>query len=1353
MGKYKNKLLILLSISLLFLYQNLFANVENQDLAKTVVKVKPLISEDDGYWDWFLDYFAKRSAQRYLVNENRVKLSMLAKQAKSKRSRWFKLLIEDQRYTEADLDASRGAGSSSIPFLESQTATDFFDQLISGKSAERITGIRNDLKAKRDTLRKEINAIRSEQRKLIDEVLNETQALHQSASTRYESAKESHPELKGEIDRLTEEQKLLKLELYDSAEWYAPHQLTKLVKEYEDSDGALPDQLDWLRVRAFIGEAEWLEEKVYLQLNAPTYQDPKIARKAADDRIKYWKDFLSTFSLGALETAEVNTLDPEYDPGDPLQVVARSARFDAMTILRSMHQRDPEKQDIVQALIKQELFFVQRIADKIDAEQQASMMAFYGYLKNRGFGEKDLKDDPNATFDALFMEQFWAGFGMGPITALSAISADDTFAGMPIPGFLFPDDWLVNSADAMAEIVGDAQLQSAQNRIAINALLRMMQSGLMLSQLSSLTPETMGNYLVDKQGKGNTLPLERRRALLRDIKEMIAQLPELNALISGDLISFSRAFGRSHYPSIYPEYAWYEWFGDLFSAKNIVFFWAPNAVFEANPAALAEGAAGASTASTSTTAITISGRDKFIQTLRLDKLSQWIANGRVGKTLLAQRQMPLLGQVDNYFKASRISSAYNLTSKVASGSAQVASSLLLYGGGAVLAQQQGYGPGTQLLIEAVAEIGFAGLLADAMHAGGIKPARIIAAADEITDRATKQVKAVEARNSVVTRVQEVVDTPVSDKTVAQKVKAAQKEASESFPAAQGDTFPQDLVEASNYTAAHTAKALKQGDTGGVTRAAKATKNVNKQLGEQAEQLKQKATKAKKLAQQAEAQKPPKSTITKEELRNQFVPTVDERQLAAGPYERFWAPKLHKEKIAGANLEAGDRAVRGGSLDDALDHYTEARRKLIEATEKKAANADQVEMLHLLDQRIAMILEHNETAWARKAAKQFAGELIHAKPISQDLANEVAGEIDAKLADELAPVLRSLNDDLDATRKIAQERLEGLADEAKRSEIIIAANKRIAELKSKKAQLFELDIPGVQFFREGPGSIMWKVEHNGETYFVKYSLQGADKHALQLDSTASQLADSLGINTFPTKLNKGQKNPLLVSRGVDVGADFGDLNDGEMLSFLDEYAEQTVFRAWLGDPDGHAGNLMLSKDGDLLPFDFDRAHLGDQQAHTMYIGHYYEGDEQALMRGSVLWSHGSIGDEVLDDYYKQAIGSSMRMVRDTQNKHYAAMARIQQMIGYKRLKKTVDKIKALADDTSKLKGLLEAGGWPDIETAAKVLKARADKLEDTLQPLFDKDLIDDVPRIVTSQIKQDQQFLFNAANGSTPCAVA
>ena len=68
---------------------------------------------------------------------------------------------------------------------------------------------------------------------------------------------------------------------------------------------------------------------------------------------------------------------------------------------------------------------------------------------------------------------------------------------------------------------------------------------------------------------------------------------------------------------------------------------------------------------------------------------------------------------------------------VASGTANVASSLLLYGGGAVLAQQKGYGPGTQLLIEAVAEIGFAGLLADAMHAGGIKPARIISAADEI----------------------------------------------------------------------------------------------------------------------------------------------------------------------------------------------------------------------------------------------------------------------------------------------------------------------------------------------------------------------------------------------------------------------------------------------------------------------------------------------------------------------------------------------------------------------------------------------------------------------------------------------
>ena len=47
------------------------------------------------------------------------------------------------------------------------------------------------------------------------------------------------------------------------------------------------------------------------------------------------------------------------------------------------------------------------------------------------------------------------------------------------------------------------------------------------------------------------------------------------------------------------------------------------------------------------------------------------------------------------------------------------------------------------------------------------------------------------------------------------------------------------------------------------------------------------------------------------------------------------------------------------------------------------------MLRLLDERIAMVLEHNETAWARKAAKQFAGELNHAKPISQNQANEIA----------------------------------------------------------------------------------------------------------------------------------------------------------------------------------------------------------------------------------------------------------------------------------------------------------------------------------------------------------------------------
>ena len=132
---------------------------KKSQLGTAIVKVKPLESKDDGYWPWFIDYFTKRSAQRYLVNENRVKLSMLAKQANSKRSRWFKLLIEDLRYTEADLDATRGSGSSSIPFLESQIGTDFFDQLINGRNAEHIAGIQSDLKAQREVLRTEIKSI------------------------------------------------------------------------------------------------------------------------------------------------------------------------------------------------------------------------------------------------------------------------------------------------------------------------------------------------------------------------------------------------------------------------------------------------------------------------------------------------------------------------------------------------------------------------------------------------------------------------------------------------------------------------------------------------------------------------------------------------------------------------------------------------------------------------------------------------------------------------------------------------------------------------------------------------------------------------------------------------------------------------------------------------------------------------------------------------------------------------------------------------------------------------------------------------------------------------------------------
>ncbi|MBE9486540.1 MAG: hypothetical protein IMY82_05170, partial [Chloroflexi bacterium] len=698
LARRKKWSLLLLSLSLISLV-GFFPLVFQQAMAEDVpgVRLDDIIIEvlkeeelPDDYWKWVVNYVEKRRAQHFLVNENRIKLSMLAKEIKSRRSRWFKLLIQDQRFTEPDLE-----GGFWVDFFTAGGRTEF----------PRIVAIRQDLKAQRNELASEIKNLHSEQRKLIDEALNATKDLHRSASARFEKSQEKYPELKGEVDRVEEEQRLLKVELYDAAEWYAPHQLTKLVKEYEDREGILPEYLQWIYVRALIGEAEWLEEKVYLQRNSPSYQDPKAVRKQAEDDIEYYRqlleltkpiyDVMSDVGLikenrgfdGKVQSRRNRSSRPSrgfttepVDPGDPIQVLARSARFDAMVVLRDMHQRMPDKQDILQELLQQELFFVQRIADKINAEQRASMMAFYGYLKERGFGQKDLQDDPNATLDPLFLEQLWAGLGMGPIAALSALSVDDTFAGMPIPAWLFPDDWLVNTPDALAEIVGDAQQQSAQNRVAINALMRMMNNGLKLAQIPNLNHNTMATYLVAKDGSGRSLPPDRLHGLLRDIKEMMTQLPELGALVRGDLISFSRAFGRGHYPSIYPEYTWYEWFGDIFNAKNIVFLWGPGSVYSLNGEVVISGPM---TSTPFRGGVTITAREKFVETVGLGGLSRWIVNGPVGETLLAQRGPALLINADKYLKASRIGAIYSFTSSVGNVGATIANSLFLYGGASV----------------------------------------------------------------------------------------------------------------------------------------------------------------------------------------------------------------------------------------------------------------------------------------------------------------------------------------------------------------------------------------------------------------------------------------------------------------------------------------------------------------------------------------------------------------------------------------------------------------------------------------------------------------------------------------------
>lgn len=212
-----------------------------------------------------------------------------------------------------------------------------------------------------------------------------------------------------------------------------------------------------------------------------------------------------------------------------------------------------------------------------------------------------------------------------------------------------------------------------------------------------------------------------------------------------------------------------------------------------------------------------------------------------------------------------------------------------------------------------------------------------------------------------------------------------------------------------------------------------------------------------------------------------------------------------------------------------------------------------------------------------------------------------------------------------------------------------------------------------------------------------------KRILTTEAASSALAQRVGLNVAATHYDPERR--MLVSRAIPseskVAGTLASKPEHVTLALRKEYAQQRLFRAWLGDSDGHLGNMIIADDGLLYLLDFDQAVLsGTTSRHIRGTAGQSERD---LLQGTV-WSSAFVSPE--------AEGGVI----------YRWMARLDQTISYADVRETVEAIQDLVANPPELRKILTDAGYPDVEGAMRSLTERAGLLEEALRPLFDGGLL-------------------------------
>jgi hypothetical protein len=460
--------------------------------------------EEEDYWKWLVTFGDLCEKNQGEINTIIKELAQLAGERKSSYRQWQNLIqIENEAWPA---DGEGGWYTLWFPVRRDQ----------GGVPALSPTLNLAKMKAARDRVVSQIRQVEAKQRNavaeseaLMERIVASVQRMRDKV--RNDAASTLSPEVKKDLEETLgywqDQRALLKVRLFDAAQWYGEAELPKLIADLQLNTNAEPEIVQLMQAKILVARAEDLERRVWLQRISPAYS-PATAQ-------------------------------------DPTEAAARAARMEAVSLLHQLAAAFPKNKEARAMLLAQEFIVLNWIAGKLEREKQASLAAFERFLTARGYNATDSSG-------------WWDGFKE---TAWIIWSHPLSTAG----------HWLAGTPDGLADVTIDTQTKVAANHVSLLVIKRLSKRGLLLKEIRTVAPAELQKHMELVTDKERTpIAPERAHRLCQDMLETFGELADLRALAAGDSGGFFAEFNKSYYDVFDPERSWTEALGDFFLSPSML---------------------------------------------------------------------------------------------------------------------------------------------------------------------------------------------------------------------------------------------------------------------------------------------------------------------------------------------------------------------------------------------------------------------------------------------------------------------------------------------------------------------------------------------------------------------------------------------------------------------------------------------------------------------------------------------------------------------------------------------------------------------------------------------------------------